>query len=655
MLNPEQLTKFKEIRNQGQVDNELWRQLGESYREENQKLEELEAELKRKQDALRQEKQTVRSRIEDDKLNQLIRTVTGPVSIILSNRISKPVFEQINRELTRDVKKQLSSEATAEAFEPLDIEHLKATIQAVAAGVFENRYGEISFLSFWTWFKKNLRLFGLLIIFLALSILLPITADWLLGWLLPALDNFFLKLIAFLAPLTPGIASAQALLKSSQKWFEETNLAVKEYEKQLETIPKQLEEHREQIFQDQLEKVKEVAELEAEIKLLEEKVKTQRQRIPENVYESLDAFVSDRIQEGSYEKRLGLMQQVKGDLAELSKRLLPPPASSQEFKWKIKQLQKVFPRGPARVVVYIDDLDRCPPDRVVQVLEAVQLLVKTPLFIAVLAIDERYITRALEKYYDGVLSRRGSPSGTDYLEKIIQIPYRVRPIMASTLENYLRVQVVIQDSATGGAKFSEFSRHEFNMLLACCQHTTLSPRTIKRLTNVYKLFKIVCRTRGAKPSPQVQQAILALLALSGRYPDLMRGIFDTIENCFEEQRTKAKTEAEIDIQRRALYLEAPSLNHHLAVDEFQADRPEQTLHLESPLRDFFKHYRLTDSDRYLQREFDKLMHDALPTNILPPTLTLADMTHEIFNLIRSFSFVGEIGQDPEDYGDAGYP
>ncbi|MGQ9872865.1 hypothetical protein [Leptodesmis sp.] len=25
------------------------------------------------------------------------------------------------------------------------------------------------------------------------------------------------------------------------------------------------------------------------------------------------------------------------------------------------------------------------------------------------------------------------------------------------------------------------------------------------------------------------------------------------------------------------------------------------------------------------------------------------MSHEIFNLIRSFSFVGEIGEDPEDY------
>lgn len=158
------------------------------------------------------------------------------------------------------------------------------------------------------------------------------------------------------------------------------------------------------------------------------------------------------------------------------------------------------------------------------------------------------------------------------------------------------------------------------MLLACCQQIDLSPRTLKRLTNVYKLFKIVCRTRGTKLSPQVQQSILALLALSGRYPNLMRGVFDSIETCFEEQRTLEK-----------------------------AEKTSQALNLRSPLRDFFEQYQLLDGDRYLQREFEKLRHDALQTEILPRNLALDDMTHEIFNLIRSFSFVGEIGEDPEDY------
>ncbi len=93
-----------------------------------------------------------------------------------------------------------------------------------------------------------------------------------------------------------------------------------------------------------------------------------------------------------------------------------------------------------------------------------------------------------------------------------------------------------------------------------------------------------------------------------------------IETCFEEQHTPEK-----------------------------AETTSQTLHMRSPLRDFFQQYRLSEGDRYLQRDFEKLKHDALQTSILPAALTLDGMTHEIFNLIRSFSFVGEIGEDPEDY------
>lgn len=74
---------------------------------------------------------------------------------------------------------------------------------------------------------------------------------------------------------------------------------------------------------------------------------------------------------------------------------------------------------------------------------------------------------------------------------------------------------------------------------------------------------------------------------------------------------------------------------------------EQALTVAKSFQD--EYYRLPKGDRYLQREFDKLSHDALQTEILPRNLTLEEMTHEIFNLIRSFSFVGEIGEDPEDY------
>jgi hypothetical protein len=186
-------------------------------------------------------------------------------------------------------------------------------------------------------------------------------------------------------------------------------------------------------------------DLQKEVDALKLQVQAQRQRVGLTAdYRSLTEFVTARLEADDYRNKLGLMQQVRQDLASLSERLTPGPHNRS-------QLQAIFPRGPARVILYIDDLDRCPPDRVIEVLEAVQLLLKTKLFIVVLAIDDRYIARALEEVYKGVLKRKGKPSGIDYLEKIIQIPYRMRPISPAAVEPYLKSQVRITRILDGRA------------------------------------------------------------------------------------------------------------------------------------------------------------------------------------------------------------
>ncbi|MCY6492803.1 P-loop NTPase fold protein [Leptolyngbya sp. GGD] len=593
----------------------LWHQLEEKLAALEKAKEELEALTKPA------EKSTSSDKKIDNQTSE--KTATNQVDAV------KTKDQLIPSKQVTDAKEEISTKQEEVNRLLREVSETRFDIFNVATNVIEKKQKWLDWQRNWKWLKSN----WLLVLLFVLLFVVPLVLLTTLGLNLytsadQQIPNLTAKLATLIAPLLPGAVILQNLLRSGQKWFEETRLALQEYQKSVENRNKDIEATYERSVKDSLESNPRLQQLEREVQALEKEYQEQKQSVPVNQYASLSEFVSDRLEQGTYKNRLGLMQQVKQDLADLSNKLLPPSQYDESFQSKIDFLKQVFPRGPARVVVYIDDLDRCPPDRVVQVLEAVQLLVKTPLFIAVLAIDERYITRALEKFYEGVLSRRGRPSGTDYLEKIIQLPYRVRPIMANTLENYLRSQVVIQDSATGAAKFSEFSRREFDMLLACCRQVDLSPRTIKRLTNVYKLFKIVCRTRGTKLTPQVQQAILALLALSGRYPNLMRGIFDDIQSCFEEQRT---------------------LKPAKQPTREQVKQASPTLHLTSPLYDFFKTYRLPEGDRYLQREFDKLQHDALHTEILPHTLTLDAMTYEIFNLIRSFSFVGEIGENPEDY------
>jgi KAP family P-loop domain len=97
-----------------------------------------------------------------------------------------------------------------------------------------------------------------------------------------------------------------------------------------------------------------------------------------------------------------------------------------------------------RIILYIDDLDRCPPDKVVEVLQAIHLLLHFPLFVVAVAVDARWVSRSLTVRYkeliaDNRTAEPGKPivpatdksecrpaDAQDYLEKIFQIPYWVR-------------------------------------------------------------------------------------------------------------------------------------------------------------------------------------------------------------------------------------
>ena len=110
-------------------------------------------------------------------------------------------------------------------------------------------------------------------------------------------------------------------------------------------------------------------------------------------------------------------------------------------------------------MLFVDDLDRCPPAKVVEMLEAVQLLAKTELFIVVMALDVRYTTLCLEQEYQGILKEDGFPSGLDYLEKIIQIPYQVPPIHANAMKKYLGGQFpTLRDDSVLGVMDTEDSK-----------------------------------------------------------------------------------------------------------------------------------------------------------------------------------------------------
>jgi hypothetical protein len=88
-----------------------------------------------------------------------------------------------------------------------------------------------------------------------------------------------------------------------------------------------------------------------------------------------------------------------------------------------------------QVILYIDDLDRCPPSKVLEVLEAVHLLLALELFVIVVGVDSRWLQRSLRHQYRDLVTS-GDPRTDpylrvmpiEYLEKIFQIPLTL-PVM----------------------------------------------------------------------------------------------------------------------------------------------------------------------------------------------------------------------------------
>ncbi|TEU11648.1 MAG: hypothetical protein E3J21_23090, partial [Anaerolineales bacterium] len=110
----------------------------------------------------------------------------------------------------------------------------------------------------------------------------------------------------------------------------------------------------------------------------------------------------------------------------------------EEIKADIKALYQNLPED-SKIVVMIDDLDRCPPEKVVDVLEAIKLLLDDKMFIVFLGIDVAVVAGAVEMRYKDLLAKAGT-SGYGYLDKIVQIPFRIPDPTPDEIKEFLNAQ-----------------------------------------------------------------------------------------------------------------------------------------------------------------------------------------------------------------------
>ncbi|WP_281632489.1 P-loop NTPase fold protein [Flavobacterium luteolum] len=156
--------------------------------------------------------------------------------------------------------------------------------------------------------------------------------------------------------------------------------------------------------------------------------------------EALYTFIEKRANSEDYKKHLGIVSVIRKDFEVLSDLLIDHNIEASKNK-ESDEFKSMFEKPLERIILYIDDLDRCPEERVVEVLEAVNLLMAFPLFVVVVGVDPRWVKTALQKKYKNLFNQSSENeeaiSPSNYLEKIFQVPFHLKEAEDNSIKNMI--------------------------------------------------------------------------------------------------------------------------------------------------------------------------------------------------------------------------
>jgi len=218
-------------------------------------------------------------------------------------------------------------------------------------------------------------------------------------------------------------------------------------------------------------------------------------------------------------------------------------------------LKQFFESGAERIVVFVDDLDRCLPNSALEVLESMKLFFDLEGFVFVVGLDQGVIERSIEAKYQPaapvfVVDRDGreettatgpdrgpqapqppravTPTGTsapisgaEYVKKIFQVPFTLPRISTSDLAQFFDE---LLDNAGLEDKQKDHLKTQLGPHLGYLSgESAVNPRELKRMVNAYTVQSKMLNAKLDDFEPEV----LAVLLTIG-FRTEWRRVYDTL-------------------------------------------------------------------------------------------------------------------------------
>lgn len=165
----------------------------------------------------------------------------------------------------------------------------------------------------------------------------------------------------------------------------------------------------------------------------------------------------------------------------------------------------------ARIVLFVDDLDRCDPTQIIDLLEAVKLFFDLRHTFIILAVDKEIIDRGIEVKFGkfSFAADRAVALGAEYLEKMIQLPLQLFPLDQQQVHNFIE-----------HLKPAPSILAQLDLLQ---QVVVPNPRKIKRILNI--LAVVDSLVESTPPLKDLAPDLIArLVVLQVQYSDLYSAI-----------------------------------------------------------------------------------------------------------------------------------
>ena len=195
-----------------------------------------------------------------------------------------------------------------------------------------------------------------------------------------------------------------------------------------------------------------------------------------------------------------------------------------DFSKEFREVTEIARGKNNPLVLMLDDLDRCLPEKAISVLEAIKLFISEDApVVFLIGADQEFIERAIEVKYEKLIARddpnlerreRFSRLGREYLEKIVQLSFHLPPIEETLIDRF------IDDVFKDNSWVVDYS----HIFAAGLQP---NPRQVLRVLNIYNFMIELAQEKKWLYASIIQPDVLAkTVVVQYRWPELWSALVD---------------------------------------------------------------------------------------------------------------------------------